>query len=147
MRLSSLIYFSERSSTCTEEEIQNILQVSTLNNALFHISGILLYTETHFIQYIEGNYDLLMPLYKKIISDSRHNNVELLDLQLKNERVFPTWAMASKKLDESFYFISRLNDGQRALFNGLLYGVVAKSEEMAEVIHKVLRECQKQVAA
>ncbi|MCU0390557.1 MAG: BLUF domain-containing protein, partial [Thermoflexibacter sp.] len=52
--LIHLVYVSYKSESCTETEIENILNICHKNNPLVGITGILLYSEKKFLQYI-GN--------------------------------------------------------------------------------------------
>ena len=73
--LSQLVYVSIRKPQCTEEEIQKILDACKRNNQGKDITGVLLYSGTHFVQYLEGDFKKINELYDNIKSDVRHKNV------------------------------------------------------------------------
>ena len=63
MALRSIIYVSSATELFTSETLRDLLAVSRRNNAARGISGILLYWDGNFLQYLEGpreQLDLLM---------------------------------------------------------------------------------------
>jgi hypothetical protein len=60
--LSHLIYVSNRAQNCTQSEIEKILESCKKNNVQYDITGVLLYSDTKFVQYIEGQYKEIMGL-------------------------------------------------------------------------------------
>ena len=99
--LSNLIYTSKRSSFCTDKEIDSILEACERNNSHKSITGVLLYSENLFIQYLEGGKEELMQLYDKIKTDDRHNDVVIISSRQINKRIFPGWSMGRKNLDKN----------------------------------------------
>ena len=97
--LSYLVYISVRKSNCTEEEIEKILAACKRNNGKFDITGVLLYSEKQFVQYLEGEYREIFELYDKIKEDDRHKNIVLITSSTIKERSFPSWQMGAKKID------------------------------------------------
>lgn len=138
MGLISLIYYSDR-LTDSEEEVKSILETSVRNNDGYNITGLLLYTDSNFIQYLEGNDELVKVLYTKIEQDTRHHNVTLIKREEIEERIFPKWAMGSKKLgDNTIEFDHHLNSYEKTLFTALIHGAVSKSEAFSQLINKLL---------
>lgn len=76
--LSHLIYVSQRKPLCTGAEIQKILESCTKNNGKEDITGVQLYSQTQFIQCLEGNYRDIIKLYSKIQTDERHKSPVLI---------------------------------------------------------------------
>jgi hypothetical protein len=72
--LSQLVYVSNRKPNCSGEEIEKILESCKKNNAPLNITGVLLYSETKFIQLVEGDAKVIAGLYDKIKKDNRHSN-------------------------------------------------------------------------
>ncbi len=97
--LSYLVYLSERKPNCTEQEIEKILAACNRNNEKFDITGVLLYSEKQFVQYLEGEYREIFQLYDKIKDDDRHKNIVLINSSPAKERIFPSWQMGAKKVD------------------------------------------------
>ncbi len=57
------------------------------------ITGILCYGNGQFLQCLEGEKQKVLALQKRISSDKRHKNVEVLLLQTINRRLFIDWRM------------------------------------------------------
>lgn len=87
------IYVS-RSKDRSELDLGEILDWSRNFNADFQITGVLLYLDEVYMQYLEGEGSTVDALFKSIRADSRHQDVTPLDRRMIKERVFPEWAMA-----------------------------------------------------
>ncbi|MEM9327387.1 MAG: BLUF domain-containing protein [Bacteroidota bacterium] len=134
---SYLIYASLRTSSCTDEEIERILDAANRNNPGLDVTGVLLYTETKFIQYLEGPKDQILGLFERIKTDPRHRNPVLISFSSTKQRLFPTWAMvgrcATKKLD----FKTLLSPQDERLYERILQGLEPDTD------YRVLRLLQK----
>lgn len=119
--LSHLIYVSNRSQICTQAEIDKILDACKRNNVKYDITGVLLYSDTKFVQYIEGEYKEIMGLYDRIKGDPRHTSPVLLNSSPITERSFPSWQMGAKKFDTaSIDFRTAVSDSDKVVFESLL---------------------------
>lgn len=135
--LSHLIYVSNRSQNCTEAEIEKILNACKKNNVKYDITGVLLYSDSKFVQYIEGEYKEIMGLYDKIKDDKRHSNPVLLTSAPIPSRSFPSWQMGAKKFDNaSIDFKTSVSDDDRKTFESMLSG---KSADETKAISLVKR--------
>ena len=94
-----LVYVSSATHLFTEQELVDLLEVSRVNNAKLDVTGMLLYKEGNFMQFLEGPKDKVCALYEKIRLDPRHRGVLLLLQQEHTEREFTEWAMGFKRLD------------------------------------------------
>ena len=142
--LSSIIYYSVRSKYCSDNDIQDILASSNKNNLPDEITGLLLYSDKHFIQYLEGEYNKIRSLYQKILEDKRHKRVTLLNTAVDiPERICPKWAMGSKKINKNHIdFSSNLRQEDKLIFNRLINGKIDTSEEISQIITMILRDYQ-----
>ncbi len=121
--LSNLVYVSARKPNCTPAEIEKILDACNRNNQSVDITGVLLYSDTRFVQYLEGEYKLIFELYDKIKLDDRHKNVILITSGPINERTFPSWQMGSKKVDfNNIDFRTEMDATEKSEFQKLLSG-------------------------
>lgn len=135
--LSQLIYVSNRSENCTEKEIQKILVSCEKNNPPLNITGVLLYSDTKFIQLVEGRYDTILGLYDKLKTDGRHEQVRMISCGPIEEKAFPSWHMGSRKMVEGeVEFLTDINDVDKITFDNLLKG----KEENGERVLKLLRK-------
>jgi hypothetical protein len=121
--LSHLIYVSNRLQNCTEAEIEKILNACKKNNVKYDVTGVLLYSDSKFVQYIEGEYTEIMGLYDKIKGDKRHSNPVLLTSAPIQSRSFPSWQMGAKKFDStSIDFKTSVSEDDRKVFEAMLSG-------------------------
>lgn len=88
-----LIYKSQPRSPLQWEDIRKILVQSEVNNEQQDITGVLLATEYHFLQVIEGKYEAVNSLFMKLVTDPRHFNIQLISFDLIDSRLFAGWGM------------------------------------------------------
>jgi hypothetical protein len=96
MDLVGLTYVSIRRhkpETDPLEELRRIHQQSARNNPKRGISGVLLCTKNHYIQFIEGPEKTALDLFDTIQKDKAHYNVKLRRSSTLDERQFPDWSM------------------------------------------------------
>lgn len=100
MQLEQLVYVSRSVVPLTSlMEVSDILEQSTRNNPGNNITGALGFTETHFIQILEGSHSSLDVLLLKLLIDERHTYMEILDREPILRRSFAAWAMISPKVN------------------------------------------------
>ena len=122
MHLYQLVYSSTRNSNCTDDEIEKILASCEKNNPRQNITGVLLHSENNFIQYLEGDKDIIK-LYDLIKIDPRHSRIALLSYGPIRERLFPSWHMGYKDLGRSeLTFHTAANDSDKKIFKQLIQG-------------------------
>ena len=130
--LSQLTYISSRNSNCTSEEIEKILVSYQKNNPSLDITGVLLYSDSKFIQMVEGNSKVILELYDKIKLDNRHCNAVMISYGLIKERTFPSWHMGNRKIEGSkIDFKTEISTEDEVTFYNMLSG---KEESGAKVI-------------
>lgn len=88
-----LLYVSKVSAECTRRDIADILQTSRKNNPFNAVTGILVYKNPEFLQFLEGPEDAVKSLYDRIERDGRHEAVKIINQGEIEERVFPGWDM------------------------------------------------------
>lgn len=118
MDLTGLTYVSiRRHSRQTDplEELRRIHKASRNNNPGLGITGVLLCTKNHYIQFIEGQETAVMDLFAKIEKDKGHYNVKLRRSAVIDERQFPDWSM-------NVVYIESINQA--------LYGIEDPSSEV-----------------
>lgn len=121
--LSYIVYVSQRNPNCTREEIDNILKACERNNSHSDATGVLLYSDSRFIQYLEGDYKKIISLYDKIKQDPRHRNVVMVQMGQVDERQFPSWQMGSKKFsDKKIDYKTHLSMEEAVVFAEILEG-------------------------
>jgi hypothetical protein len=91
--LLELKYVSEAKPGMSLVGLTSIMNVSTASNELFSVTGILFFDKGYFGQILEGNLRAVSNTWSRIKNDSRHTNIELLDIKEIEERRFPKWSM------------------------------------------------------
>jgi len=138
--LSHLVYVSVRKEECTDEEIDKILAACKRNNPKLDITGVLLYSKTHFLQYLEGDYKEISGLYEKIKPDTRHKNVVLITTGPIEERTFPSWEMGSKEIDEDkVEFQTDLSKEEAQAFQDIIAGKDQEGNRSIQLIKKFFK--------
>jgi hypothetical protein len=136
--LSQLVYISARKPNCTEAEIDKILAACRINNKELDITGVLLYSDKQFVQYLEGDYSEIFGLYDKIKGDDRHKNIVLINSTPIKNRVFPSWQMGAKKVDfDSIEYRTQISTEDQQEFQRVLAG--NESNRAVETIKKFFK--------
>ena len=88
-----LIYTSQETGPVDTTVITSILESSRDYNLAHNITGLLCYGNARFIQHLEGDRDSVNALYSRIMLDTRHKNIVLLDYAALEDRMFENWTM------------------------------------------------------
>ena len=108
-----LIYSSRSTTDWEDSELDALLKISVKNNAKVNITGLLIFVRDRFVQMLEGDEEQVLALYEKISEDPRHNHVNILlsGNHFEEQRLFPDWSMAYRKLTlNEFMTISGYQD-------------------------------------
>ncbi|MDF7814757.1 BLUF domain-containing protein [Hymenobacter sp. YC55] len=74
-------------------QLRDILHHSRSYNAEHHITGLLLCSEGHYVQLLEGAETDVQALFAAIKQDRRHKQVQLILQGVAQKRSFPQWSM------------------------------------------------------
>jgi hypothetical protein len=88
------LYISHATMDLNAEDLAKILRVSVANNPKRGITGVVMYHEGMFLQYLEGPDRAVAETLEIIKDDPRHRNMFVLINDQIAERHFPDWAMA-----------------------------------------------------
>ena len=88
-----LIYKSHANQRIDWELVSELVASSEDSNQDAGITGVLLATETHFLQVLEGSFDDVNDLFMHIVRDPRHDNIRLIAFDCVDSRLFGGWAM------------------------------------------------------
>jgi hypothetical protein len=104
--LVRLMYASRAAANLDNEEVAAILRKSRATNAREGLTGALCLCNNGrlFIQVLEGGRDAVSRRYNRIVADTRHTDVTLLQFEEIGERRFAGWAMGQVNM-------ARLNPG------------------------------------
>lgn len=100
MEIVQLIYSSQASRPLSQDAFKEILASAEANNRALSITGLLLYSQGHFIQVIEGKRSNVRQLYDRIRRDDRHREIEQLLMHSVEERQFVSWRMGFIEIDQ-----------------------------------------------
>ena len=97
--LHHLVYQSMASAPLDETELEDILAQSRAWNTAHGLTGVLLHSQGHLMQVLEGSEDEVRYIFARIARDARHNGlVKLADGRIA-ERHFGQWSMGFKAVN------------------------------------------------
>ena len=99
MLLHHLIYSSTANINLTEAELHRLLDHWRIKNTQLGITGLLLYSEGHILQVLEGDADVVYSLYATIAADPRHRSLIKLADGPVADRAFADWSMQMRTVD------------------------------------------------
>jgi len=88
-----LIYKSRANQKIDWNFVSELVDSSEGSNRDAGITGVLLATETHFLQVLEGDFDEVNELFVRIVRDTRHDHIQLIAFDCVDSRLFGGWAM------------------------------------------------------
>ena len=88
-----LIYKSQSVSEVDQEMVKDIIECSWKTNEKSKITGALLATRTHFLQVLEGEFAEVNETFFRIVSDPRHQYIQLISFAPAARRLFEGWTM------------------------------------------------------
>ena len=88
-----LIYKSRASRRIDWDFVNELIGASEASNEEADITGVLLASDTHFLQVLEGDFDAINRLFMRIARDTRHEDVQLISFAPVESRLFGGWAM------------------------------------------------------
>ncbi len=92
--LYQLAYCSVLKKPLTAQEAQGLVAHAQQHNAAQRITGMMMMDHGLVVQWLEGEYDTVRALWKRIQQDPRHHCiVELLHRNYQEQRLFPDWSM------------------------------------------------------
>ena len=94
MRLEQLVYVSTATDPARAVmDVSDILEQSVRNNPANNITGALAFTPTRFVQILEGSVSSLDVLLLKLMIDTRHSDLVIVDRIPIQTRSFDAWCM------------------------------------------------------
>ena len=95
-----LCFISSESTEFKEDNLIELLNYCKKNNKENNITGLLLYFEGHFVEFLEGDKEIIQEMYKKISLDKRHKSVFKITESSNEERKFSDWTMSFPSLNK-----------------------------------------------
>lgn len=92
--LFNVVYCSRASADVTAATVDQIIETSRRNNRIWDITGMLVFGEGIFFQWLEGPRAHIKGLMKRLHGDDRHGQIIVLsEIEESSERLFPEWDM------------------------------------------------------
>jgi hypothetical protein len=98
MALYHVIYASTATGRLSQRAMLELLQISRRNNEERGLTGMLLYRNGTYLQFLEGPYEEVVRLLARLREDHRHRAFRILREGTLPERLFSEWSMAYKNL-------------------------------------------------
>jgi Sensors of blue-light using FAD len=89
-----IVYSSQASESLTPDDLEALLSSSRAANDANDITGALVYVDGIFLQFLEGDKDVLADLVDRIEKDPRHSLFKVFFEAEATERTFGSWKMA-----------------------------------------------------
>jgi len=99
--VKQLIYTSRSLETISFDFVESILVTADRFNSAHRITGLLLYNETVFMQFLEGPADNMSVVLDRIFNDPRHDDAKTLYTGYSDQRFYPDWSMAALQADRT----------------------------------------------
>jgi hypothetical protein len=99
--IHQLLYISSATRPMLRLDIETILFTSCRNNMRNDLTGMLIASQTRFMQILEGNEAKVRETYDRICLDNRHQASVILRETDIEERQFAEWSMTSRFLSNS----------------------------------------------
>lgn len=92
--IHNLVYCSQASADLDDEVIASIIATARHHNPRLGITGLLVFGQGIFFQWLEGPRDNVTGLLARIAADTRHTNLVVLSQEDDiRDRLFPEWDM------------------------------------------------------
>ncbi len=119
--LESLVYRSRAVTALSDYDLYELVQAAQARNARDAITGLMLYDDGRFYQWLEGPAENVARLMESIRHDNRHTDIEILSEKSTSVRQFGDWKMRLA------------TRGARSIHSG--HNVVVPSAHSLEDIH------------
>ena len=98
MALYHVIYSSTATERLSQRAMLELLKISRRNNEARGLTGMLLYRNGTYMQFLEGPREEVVRLLGRLRADQRHRAFRILREGTLPERLFSEWSMAYKNL-------------------------------------------------
>jgi hypothetical protein len=115
-----VLYHSCTRAAPSDDQLQELLRQSRAYNAQHGITGLLLYSDGHYVQVLEGPQSAVQALYARIQQDPRHEQVVTVSAGPGPQRQFAEWSMGFGRVVQSG--VEQGLDGQQTAEPSALHG-------------------------
>lgn len=93
MTLMQVAYTSKARHSLSEQDLEELLAMARIKNKALGLSGLLLYQDGSFVQFLEGQHHVVDDLLQTIRADRRHDDLTLIWRREIEARDFEDWRM------------------------------------------------------
>ncbi len=91
--LSTVVYRSRAVAALPPSALHDLTVAAQSRNSRESVTGLMLYDQERFFQWLEGPPDCVDRIMNSIRNDSRHTDIEILNAQSATRRMFDGWSM------------------------------------------------------
>jgi hypothetical protein len=91
--LATVVYRSRAVAPLPDQDLQHLIRSAQSRNQREAITGVVLYDDSRFFQWLEGPVDGVARVMDSILSDARHTDLEILTRRTAATRRFKDWNM------------------------------------------------------
>lgn len=88
-----IIYKSRSVQPLDWDIVRGITSVSEKRNEACGVTGVLLASRTHYLQALEGKFEDVNSVFRRIARDARHQEMSLIGFSVIDARLFGGWGM------------------------------------------------------
>ena len=88
-----VIYKSRSTQPLNWDIVHDITDKSQANNGACGVTGVLLASRSHFLQALEGNFESVNSVFRRIAKDERHCDLSIISFSVIDARLFGGWGM------------------------------------------------------
>jgi hypothetical protein len=88
-----IIYKSRSVQPLNWDIVKSITSVSEKRNEAIGLTGVLLASRTHFLQALEGKFEDVNSVFRRIARDERHAELSIIGFSVVDARLFGSWGM------------------------------------------------------
>jgi hypothetical protein len=88
-----IIYKSRSVEKLNWSLVKSITSVSEKQNEESGVTGVLLASRTHYLQALEGKFENVNSVFRRIARDDRHKDLSIIGFSLIDARLFGGWGM------------------------------------------------------
>jgi len=99
--LRSITYTSTPTRAMSPQDLESLLAAARDFNRQNEVTGVLLYSGSHFMQCFEGPDEAVQKVYARMLASSKHKDVVVIVDVAIQKRAFGDWLMGSAKATES----------------------------------------------
>ncbi len=88
-----IIYKSRSVKPLDWDIVKSIMSESEKRNEACGVTGVLLASRTHFLQTLEGKFEDVNAVFRRIARDDRHEELNLIGFSVVDARLFGGWGM------------------------------------------------------